>query len=123
MHHVDVHVSNLRRTRPLLNALFQSVHYAIRWDDDEFVSYWKNGARPSIGFIEGECVVGSTRLAFAVPSQDEVDAAARGAASHGARNIEGPGLHPEYGAYYAVFFEDEDGNRYEVVHDPETGHT
>lgn len=119
MHHVDVHVSSLRRTRPLLDALFQSVQYAIRMEDDDFVSYWKNGVRPSIGFLEGGSVGGSTRLAFAVATRDEVDAAARAAASHGARIIEGPGLHPEYGDYYAVFFEDEDGNRYEVAHDLE----
>jgi hypothetical protein len=120
MHHVDVHVSNLRRTRPLLDAIFQCVHYAIRSEDDTIVSYWKNGVRPSIVFEEGGCVGGSTRLAFAVATRDEVDTAARVAASHGACNIEGPAIHPEYGDYYAVFFEDEDGNLYEVVHDPDT---
>ena len=32
--------------------------------------------------------------------------------------IEGPGIHPEYGDdYYAVFFEDPDGNRYEICLD------
>jgi len=35
--------------------------------------------------------------------------------TRGARAIEGPGLHPEYGEYYAVFFEDADGNRFEIV--------
>lgn len=120
MHHIDIHVSDLRRTRPLLDALFASVGYRLRSEREGFVSYWKDGRRPSIGFLEGDCIAGSTQLAFAVASQADVDAAARSVAASSAVKIDGPALCPEYGdEYYAVFFEDADGNRYEVMHDPE----
>ena len=120
MHHIDVHVSDLRRTRPLLDALFGGVRYELRSERDGFVSYWKGGVRPSIGFLEGESFAGSTQLAVGVESRAAVDAVARFVASAGACNVEGPALCPEYGdEYYALFFEDVDGNRYEVVHDPE----
>lgn len=120
MHHVDVHVTSVPRSRTLLDAFMPVVGYAIRTDETDFVSYWRNEKRPSIGFIEDGTPVrpGAMRIAFAVSEQADVDAAARAAIDGGARNIEGPGIHSEYGDdYYAVFFEDFDGNKFEVVHD------
>ncbi|MFZ1016724.1 MAG: VOC family protein, partial [Candidatus Cybelea sp.] len=67
--------------------------------------------------LDPEHRAGSMRVAFAVKTPAQVDAAARVAARCGARAIEGPGLHPEYGDYYAVFFEDADGNRFEIMAD------
>jgi hypothetical protein len=120
MHHIDVHVTDLAATRPLLEAVFPLVRYELRSEDDGFVSYWRGGVRPSIGFIEDDESGGTTRLAFAVDSRERVDGAAQAASSNGARYVEGPGLHPEYGDdYYAVFFEDAHGNRYEIVYDEE----
>lgn len=87
MHYIDVHVSSLRRARPLLDALFGGVQYALRSERDGFVRYWKGGMRPSIGFLEGEPSAGSTQLAFGVASQAVVGAVARSVASAGCRNI------------------------------------
>ena len=58
---------------------------------------------------------GSTRIAFAAPSRGTVEAIATYLPAIGARNIE---MHDgEYGPkYYAVFFEDPDGNKLEVCH-------
>ena len=120
MHHLDVHVSNLGAVRPLLDALFPLVGYELRSDDEGFVSYWRGAKRPSIGFIEDAESGGTLRLAFGVATRAQVDAVGAAAAARGAQRIEGPGFNPEYGDdYYAVFFEDAGGNRYEVVCDPE----
>ena len=124
MHHVDVHVSDFGRTQRLLAALMPHLGYSVRTLDDDYVAYWRNGVRPSIGFIADGEVSGSgmMRLAFAVAEKNTVDAAARAAIENGARNIEGPAIHDEYSDdYYAVFFEDTDGNRFEVVHDAAKG--
>ena len=61
----------------------------------------------------------STRIAFAAQSREAVDRVAAVLELAGARNIEGPMRCPEYSSgYYAVFFDDPDGNRFEVcVHD------
>jgi catechol 2,3-dioxygenase-like lactoylglutathione lyase family enzyme len=119
LHHLDVHVRNIPGTKALFDALAPEVGYELRNAEDDFVSYQRNGARrPNIGFIQDdEHAAGSMRIAFAAKTRDAVDSAARAAESNGARNIEGPGFHPEYGDYYAVFFEDADGNKYEVCHD------
>jgi catechol 2,3-dioxygenase-like lactoylglutathione lyase family enzyme len=96
------------------------VGYGLRHEETDFVSYWRDGARPAIGFIEDGTPVRASamRIAFAVRETADVDAAARAAIDAGARNVEGPGFHPEYGDdYYAVFFEDFDGNKFEIVHD------
>ena len=56
-----------------------------------------------------------TRIAFWAESREEVDRIAEIARAAGAKNIEGPELYEEPG-YYAVFFEDPDGNKLEVCH-------
>jgi catechol 2,3-dioxygenase-like lactoylglutathione lyase family enzyme len=120
MHHVDVHVTSVPRSRKLLDAFMPVVRYAVRHEETDFVSYWRNETRPAIGFIEDGTPVRASamRIAFAVAQETDVDAAARAAVEAGARNVEGPGFHPEYGDdYYAVFFEDLDGNKFEVVRD------
>ena len=60
-------------------------------------------------------VPGSTRIAFDAPSRGTVEAIATYLPAIGARNIEmDDGV---YGPkYYAVFFEDPDGNKLEVCH-------
>lgn len=119
MHHIDVHVSDLNAARRLFDAVAPAIGYELRSEDPDFASYWRNGERPALGFIpDGASGSGEMRVAFAVPSAGAVDAAASAAQANGARNIEGPSFHPEYGDdYYAVFFEDGDGNKFEVCRD------
>lgn len=58
-----------------------------------------------------------TRIAFAAPSVAFVDEVARVVKENGGRNIEGPQYFPEaHPSFYAVFFEDPLGNRFEVNH-------
>ena len=59
----------------------------------------------------------ATCIAFWVDSREEVDRIAEMVRTSGGLNLEGPDLTPECSEdYYAVFFEDPDGNRLEVVH-------
>ncbi|HEX3369231.1 MAG TPA: VOC family protein [Candidatus Cybelea sp.] len=117
LHHVDIHVRNLGAARALFDGLAEAIGYRPLGHDDDFAGYETIAAgRPRFGLIlDPEHRAGSMRVAFAVETRAQVDATARVAARNGAREIEGPGLHPEYGDYYAVFFEDADGNRFEIV--------
>jgi catechol 2,3-dioxygenase-like lactoylglutathione lyase family enzyme len=124
LHHVDIHVRNIDAAQTLLDALAEHLGYRRITDSNEpeepgFVGYeTAAGGRPRFGLIpDPASLPGSTRLAFAVETHGQVDAAAGIAREHGARAIEGPGLHPEYGDYYAVFFEDPEGNKFEIVAD------
>ncbi|MEA2786067.1 MAG: hypothetical protein QOF71_2171 [Candidatus Eremiobacteraeota bacterium] len=68
------------------------------------------------GITEDPAMVpGSTRIAFDAPSRGTVDAIRVFLPAIGAQNIEM--TEGEYGPkYYAVFFEDPDGNKLEVCH-------
>ncbi len=58
---------------------------------------------------------GSGRIALWAPTREVVDRVAAAAREAGARAVEGPALETEYApTYYAVFFEDPDGNKLEV---------
>jgi catechol 2,3-dioxygenase-like lactoylglutathione lyase family enzyme len=55
-------------------------------------------------------------LAFKIESKAEVDRLAAELAQIGANIVDGPGLFPQHGPdYYAVFFKDPDGIKYEIV--------
>ena len=120
LHHVDVHVRDLA-TSALFAALAERIGYCLLETAPDFVGFETAArGRPRIGFIlDPGHAAGSMRLAFAVKTRGFVDEIAAIARRRGARAIEGPGLHPEYGDYYAVFFEDAEGNKYEVLADPQ----
>ncbi|MEO7200964.1 MAG: VOC family protein [Candidatus Tumulicola sp.] len=118
IHHVDVHVRELRSAETLFDALSAPLGFRRVPDDAGFIGYEpSDGSRPRIGFTQDvEASGGTMQLAFGVADRDRVDEAAAAARKAGAREIDGPSLNPEYGDdYYAVFFEDGDGNRYEVL--------
>jgi catechol 2,3-dioxygenase-like lactoylglutathione lyase family enzyme len=117
MHHIDIHVRDLAAAKALMDAIAPEIGYRCRSADDEFVGYeTAAGGRPRVGLIPDGEAGGTMRLAFGVADRGAVDRVGTLVHEHGARVIEGPGLHPEYGDdYYAVFFEDADGNKYEVV--------
>ena len=119
LHHADIHVSDLSAARTLFDPVMRAAGLELRSADDDYVSYWKDGRRPSIGFIPGgSSGSGDFRLAFSVPSAAAVDAVAAAARDNDARAIDGPAIHPEYADdYYAVFFEDADGNKFEFLRD------
>lgn len=117
LHHVDVHVSDIGPARALFDAIAPHIGYRkLSEEEPDFAGYeTADGGRPRIGLIlDREEKAGSMRLAFSVETRAQVDAAAQAAKEH-ATAIEGPGIHPEYGDYYAVFFEDADGNKFEIV--------
>lgn len=120
LHHVDVHVRSLDFVRKLFQELGETIRYRCRSDDDDFVGYEPmDGGRPRVGFLLDEDAGGTMRLAFSVETRDAVDEAGRAVRACNASTIEGPSLNPEYGDdYYAVFFEDPDGNKFEVVASP-----
>ena len=122
LHHIDVHVRDLEATKRFFGALAPAIGYRMRVDDPTFAGYEpEDGGFTRIGF-EQSAQFGSAmmRLAFGVESREAVDAAAKIAMENGGRNLEGPSLHPEYGDdYYAAFFEDADGNLYEISAEPE----
>ena len=117
---MDVHVSDLAATRALFDPVMTDLGLSEIRHDGSSATYYPPGCkRPFVGFTVGEQIPrgGTLRAAFAARSRDQVDRLGAHVAARGARNVEGPQTWDEYAAdYYAVFFEDADGNRFEIVY-------
>ena len=121
--HVDLRVRNRAKAVEFYDA-FLNVLGATRDEGKSFTTWqipppdapedWE--ATEWFGITEDPAMTpSSTRVAFDAPSRGTVDAIATYLPAIGARNVEmDDGI---YGAtYYAVFFEDPDGNKLEVCH-------
>lgn len=119
--HIDLRVSDANAVRPFYDALMAlfgtepttprvvRYGYTRRYGSvraDFFNVFEDRAARPS-----------ATRIAFAAPSRAFVDEAARVVRQYGGVNIEGPAYFSQHHpTFYAIFFEDPLGNRFEVCH-------
>jgi len=121
--HVDVRVRDRAKATEFYDALL-NVLGATRDDGNTFTTWqippsdarddWE--ATEWFGITEDPAMTpGGTRIAFDAPSRGTVDAIATYLPAIGAHNIET--TDGEYGPkYYAVFFDDPDGNKLEVCH-------
>lgn len=115
--HVDLRVTDLARSLPLYDALFTALGMRRIWQNEHWTGYGYGPMEiPFFGVTQAADQRGSlTRIAFAADTREEVDRAGAAIRAAGALAIEGPEFCPEYHpGYYAVFFEDQDGNRFEV---------
>lgn len=115
--HIDFRVRDVRFVARFYDALmpvlgFGKIHRGARsrsyyHDDPSMPFFWITQALRS--------TPGLSRIAFGAPSRKEVDRVAARMRRAGARAIEGPQICRSYAQpYYAVFFEDPEGNRFEV---------
>ncbi|MEY2509895.1 MAG: hypothetical protein QOE26_658 [Verrucomicrobiota bacterium] len=117
--HIDLRVRN----RDAAQRFYAQVLPAIGLRVDKSGRQWGlfeaegEGAVEFFVFEEADFQPNANRIAFWAPSREAVDRVGEVIRKAGAKNIEGPELCVEYSpAYYAVFFEDPDGNKLEVCH-------
>ena len=118
--HIDLRVRDRASATKFYDA-FLTLLGAVRSESQEFTT-WRIPSADGVagdfpdnfGITEDpEHVAGAVRVAFRAPSREIVDAVAHILPSIGARSIEmDDGIYGE--EFYAVFFEDPDGNRLEV---------
>jgi len=117
--HVDLRVKDLQRAREFYGKLLPALGFTRDRSDARWGTFYTVGVdQPPVffGFDEdpGHQPNG-TRIAFWANDRAEVDRIGKLAKEIGAGTIEGPELCVEYSpGYYAVFFEDLDGNKLEV---------
>ena len=120
--HIDQRVRSTEAARPFYDAFMGALGMRRFTGDDvvEWVGYaFEDGEELGVPFFglmaSPDHRPDETRIAFHADSRAEVDRIARTVVAAGAREVEGPELCLEYGpTYYAVFFEDQDGNRFEI---------
>ena len=121
--HLDLRVRSLAAARVFYDAFLPAVGFSDVEASPGWVGYFlpdaAEGAKPPfIGLNEDvpdQYRGGANRVAFWADSVAEVDRVAGIVRAAGAHVVEGPEYCHEYTpGYYAVFFEDADGNRWEV---------
>jgi predicted enzyme related to lactoylglutathione lyase len=119
--HIDLRVRSLANVTEFYRNLLPELGFTSWWGKGDWRGAAARDSFPSKPFFalteDPDHQPNGTRIAFWVNSREDVDRLAEVVERTGGRNIEGPALNLEYSEdYYAVFFEDPDGNRLEVVH-------
>ena len=124
LHHVEIYVSELARSRAFWQWFLEEVGYALFQEWDEGFSMMLEGQylvfvqarRDLLDVSYHRCRVGLNHLAFHAASRQDVDAMTEKLREKGA-TILYEDRHPFAGGpdYYAVFFEDPDRIKVEYV--------
>ena len=120
-HHVDLRVRNFEEVQVFYRAFLPLLGFTQEWAGKEFRGFSAEDDAPDCAFFgfteDSNHQPNGNRIAFWARSRELVDRVGTAVRAAGAKNIEGPGVCPEYSAdYYAIFFEDPNGNKLEVVH-------
>ena len=121
--HMDVRVSNLETALSFYEALLPALGFTERYHGEQRKVWATTEPLPSTGYFgitesRGHAP-NENRIAFWVPSGDDVDRIAEIARNAGATELSGPKPMPYGPGYYAVFFADPAGNRLEVYFRPD----
>jgi predicted enzyme related to lactoylglutathione lyase len=113
--HIDFRVRDVKRVARFYDALMPALGFSkIRKGDRSRSYYNEDPEAPFFGLIQAiKSEPSRSRVAFAAPTRSQVDRVARVVRKSGGKEISGPErcyTQP----YYAVFFEDPEGNRLEV---------
>ena len=117
--HIDLRVRDLAEADRFYGKILPALGFPTRMQGKDYIGYNSDRDHPKPEFIaldeDPNHVPNRTRIAFWRETLEDVDSFAVILKAAGARNIEGPELCTEYSpGYYAVFFEDPCGNRFEV---------
>jgi catechol 2,3-dioxygenase-like lactoylglutathione lyase family enzyme len=117
--HIDLRVTSIEEALPFYEALLPALGFTQRYHGEE----WKvwGATEPPLpatayfGITESsEHVPNENRIAFWAAEPAEVDRIAAVVQAAGGRDVSGPKRMPYGPDYYAVFFADPCGNRFEV---------
>jgi predicted enzyme related to lactoylglutathione lyase len=111
--HIDLRVPSLGAAESFYRALLPALGFSREAEVEGWLQYESEDGTQFFGITESPTHrANENRIAFRASSRAEVDRLAEIATSAGARNIEGPMDYEQ--SYYAAFFEDPCGNRFEV---------
>ena len=127
VNHIGLTVSDLAETErafhaPVLGWLGYEKVEAV----PDVMALWFNGAAKTAvvlyqadGGNHDRTTPGLHHLAFSAPDRSEVDDLHGLLTEHGVRVLDAPAEYPDYGpGYYAVYFADPDGMKWELAHMP-----
>lgn len=118
--HVDLRVSSMAEALPFYDELLPALGFTQRYHGPEWKVFAAEGELPSAAYFalveSAGHVPDESRIAFWAADRAEVDRVASVVAGAGGRDVSGPKEMPYGPDYYAVYFTDPCGNRFEVYH-------
>ena len=116
--HIDLRVRNRKAAQNFYAQILPAIGFTVDKSGERWGLFGAPGEKgvDFFGFTEkADHRPNGNRIAFWAESRAAVDQVAEIIRKAGGKNIEGPELCLEYSpGYYAVFFEDPDGNKLEV---------
>jgi catechol 2,3-dioxygenase-like lactoylglutathione lyase family enzyme len=116
--HIDLRVKNRKTAQRFYAELLPALGFTVDKSGEQWGLFEAAGEKAVdfFGFTEDAAhVPNENRIAFWADSRAAVDEVAEVVRRAGGKNLEGPELCVDYSpGYYAVFFEDPDGNKLEV---------
>jgi len=116
--HIDLRVKNRAAAQQFYAQVLPAIGFRVDKSGDEWGLFEAEGGKAVdfFGFTEeADHRPNGSRIAFWAESREAVNKVADVVRKAGGRKIEGPELCIDYSpGYYAVFFEDPDGNKLEV---------
>ena len=117
--HIDLRVKNRKIAQRFYSKILPAIGFKIDKSGEEYGQFQPAGKPvPFFCFTEEpDHKPNGTRIAFWAENRAAVDKIAKVVRKAGGKNVEGPELCLDYSpGYYAVFFEDPDGNKLEVCY-------
>ena len=118
--HVDLRVPSIAEVLPFYEELLPALGFSERYHGAEWKVFAIDGELPAAAYFaiteSADHVPNENRVAFWARDRSEVEHIAAVVTHAGGREISGPKEMPYGQEYYAVYFADPAGNRFEVYH-------
>src|SRR6187401_2024198 len=116
--HIDLRVKNREKAQRFYGQVLPAIGFTQEHSDEEWGAFYipGDGKLPFFGFTEDpKHEPNGNRISFWADTHEEVDRVAEVVRSAGGKVLEGPELCRDYTPdYFALFFEDPDGNKLEI---------
>jgi predicted enzyme related to lactoylglutathione lyase len=118
--HLDLRVTSLELVMPFYEALLPALGFTRTFHGQLFKAWAAEADLPACPYFavteDPNHRPNANRVAFWSPDRADVDRLAEIARGAGAKTFEGPEEVPHLGNYYACWFEDPCGNRFEIYY-------
>jgi len=120
--HIDLRVASMADALPFFDTLLPALGFTQRYHSPEWKVFATTDPPPGTAYIgiteRAGHAPNENRIAFWASDAAAVDRLAEVVVAAGARDVSGPRPMPYGPGYYAVYFTDPSGNRFEIYHRP-----
>jgi len=120
LNHIDIRVNDLSAAYPFYEKLLSAMGYTRQYNSRDWRVFCSEGDFSSAVYIalteDADHKPNGNTIGFGAGTREEVDAAAKLVLEAGGAINSGPQLFPISPTYYACYFEDICGNKFEVLH-------